>query len=103
MTAELAAWLLQILDKDQAEAGREKYNADAPWWMDAPFTAEFVLADIEAKRAIIANCVTWIRGEPANAWYDGGRPQDLADETMRLLASAYADRPGYLDEWKPRD
>jgi len=60
-----------------------------------------VLADIEAKRAIIANCLTWIGGEPLNAWYDGGRPQDLADETLRLLASAYADRPGYLDEWKP--
>lgn len=61
-----------------------------------------VLADVEAKRAVVANCITWIEGEPENAWYDGGRPQDLADQTLRLLGSGYAGRRGYLDEWKPK-
>lgn len=101
--SDLVAWLTQILKEDALRNGGHEEDCESYLQRKCDCIHGWALADIEAKRAIIANCLTWIGGEPDNAWYDGGRPQDLAEETLRLLGSAYADRLGYLDEWKPRD
>lgn len=50
-----------------------------------------VLADVEAKRAVLELCVT----ETPDT---GGRP--LALRTVRLLARAYRHRPGWKTEWE---
>lgn len=103
MTADLVAWLTQILDEDEEEAGKSKYRDDA-WWMEGPFDADHVLADIAAKRAIIEMALT-VEDEaardfppPINAM--NGARASLAMAFVRRLASAYADRPGYQDEWR---
>jgi hypothetical protein len=51
-----------------------------------------VLRDVAAKRAIVDECayltdLQWHLASPA--------------ATLRHLASAYADRPGYQEEWRP--
>ncbi len=64
-----------------------------------------VLADVAAKRAIIAWHCT--REGTGGTWDTD--PKALCNEcedlqpcrTVKLLASAYADRPGYREEWRP--
>jgi hypothetical protein len=60
-----------------------------------------VLADIAAKRKILGDendgAAVFAVHERGICW-----PQELtdwADDVIRLLASAYADRPGYRAEW----
>lgn len=112
--ADLVAWLTQILDEDEkrvqgalsADYLGEKprfYGVDTgahrdDWGLHTFHVApERVLADIAAKRAIIAlhddqhECSDL----SASDW------PYLGCQTLRLLASAYADRPGYRDEWRP--
>lgn len=68
-----------------------------------------VLADIAAKRAILGLHNGDYPYDPDDgpgnySWT--ARCQECHSEepckTLRLLASAYADRPGYLEEWRPR-
>lgn len=70
------------------------------------------LADIAAKRAIIAlhtdveMHIEFIHERSGDHWCDVCGSVDDAPvawpcDTLRLLASAYADRPGYQDEWRP--
>lgn len=58
-----------------------------------------VLADIAAKRAIVEACRDDLaqRGDGA---LDGEVDRPTWD-VLTLLASAYADRPGYRQEWAP--
>ena len=111
---DLIAWLSEVLDGDEKRAEAQAKWADG--WLDpeprfgvshgfvgAPVrpNADQILADIKAKRAILEAhspdprdpdvCTTC--GEPLEytvAW---------PCETARLLASAYADRPGYDEAW----
>ena len=58
-----------------------------------------VLADIAAKRAIVAGYVRAdSRAEFPN--YEGGYAAGLED-AVRELASVYSAHPDYRDEWKP--
>ena len=50
-----------------------------------------VLAEVDAKRQIVAKCDNVADG---SAW-------DLAQAVLRLLALPYADHPEYRPEWKP--
>lgn len=62
-----------------------------------------VLQDVEADRALIADYVSAQETVDAIArpdMYDVGRAQGL-EEAVRRRASAYDQRPGYLEEWRP--
>lgn len=99
---DLVAWLTQILDEDAEEAGYDKYRDDA-WWMHGPFDADFVLADIAAKRAIIDEYVARDNDVDLMLGPDTERQRQWTGLRLavRILATAYADRPGYRDEWNP--
>lgn len=58
--------------------------------MDRAHDRRFVLARIAADREIVSGPQT---GSP-DGW-------DEWAATVRLLATAYADRPGYREEWRP--
>ena len=72
-----------------------------------------VLREVAAKRAIIAetlNYMSRIDGEWGCCHNEesiaAGRCEDLLPENepiFRALASVYADRPGYKEEWKPTE
>ncbi|PVG82134.1 hypothetical protein DDE18_15780 [Nocardioides gansuensis] len=56
-----------------------------------------VLADVEAKRRIVARCAETFAGD---GWKSDDAP-DMARETLRDLAGAYADHPDCRPEWRP--
>jgi len=75
--------------------------ADHPQSMaDARYIARHhparVLAEVEAKRRILDE----IEAEHGACLGEGCVPADT-DHIVRLLALPYADRPGYLEEWRP--
>lgn len=105
---DLAAWLTQIWDEQEAEV--QKWQATL--LADIPIPAALLggivvprtaLARIAADREILdihspdprdaSVCTTC--GEPLE--YCWPWPCD----TVKALASPYADRPGYREEWKP--
>lgn len=57
-----------------------------------------VLRDIDAKRKIVDFAAVVLANEHGIYERTSG---DHQYNTLRLLALAYADRPGYLDEWRP--
>lgn len=80
-------------------------------WPDVERTAAAVLADIAAKRRILARHRTLADegGHPTACVGCGGigvegdwRTENINDcPELRDLASAYSDRPGYRQEWAP--
>lgn len=74
---------------DEGNPGEDKAKHIALW------DPARVLAEVEAKRAIVAAAALTIE------IYSGGTVCDLAREALRQLGSVYAGRPGYRDEWRP--
>lgn len=101
--SDLVEWLTKILDEDEKAAKRAggsitEMQNDNYGQLLVP--SSWVLADIAAKRAIIA------QHTPDSAlcfWTNEGwrTHDDEVCDTLRLLASAYADRPGYDESWRP--
>lgn len=121
---DLAEWLLEQIAKDEriarsaiadddgeteGLAGQRDWltgrstRVNSPRFGDAlaDLTVSFavpsrVLAECEVKRRIVRQA-----DEPnsAQGWDDYASAEH--ELTLRLLALAYADRPGYLDEWRP--
>ncbi len=60
------------------------------------FNPERVLADCESKRRMLARLQNLSR-----AWWTTTRSADEAKSVIREMALAYANRPGYRDEWRP--
>lgn len=62
-----------------------------------------VLREIDAKRAVLALHTQSLRDGGCQVCdVPGGRRlRPDACTTVRLLASVYADRPGYREEWRP--
>lgn len=58
-----------------------------------------VLREVVAKRAIVEPHVDVHRCEWGD--YAGGDVSECTARELRLLASVYADHPGYREEWKP--
>jgi hypothetical protein len=56
-----------------------------------------VLAQVEAKRRIVAECVAILSVK----WWEYEDAPDLAHVTLELLALPDADHPDYREEWKP--
>jgi hypothetical protein len=60
-----------------------------------------VLREVEAQRLLLARAVetrVWAIGESGAV---AGPAVKLANDTLRLLALPYADRPGYRKDWRP--
>lgn len=129
---DLAAWLTARLDEDERvalavraddrrwdwAAGDEtvgsaggSYVACGPWGGDvnAEFAAHIarwdparVLAEVEAKRAILRLAAK------VRAWTDGsagataGYAAVVISDSLRALALPYRDRAGYRPEWAPQ-
>lgn len=88
----------------------EHYDVDAQPYFCEPHIAAHdparVLREIEAKRQIIAQYVNWdestARAGLGADMRDVGVTEGL-EIALRLLTSAYSDRPGYKQEWAPAE
>lgn len=59
-----------------------------------------VLREIDAKRASVDDLAEFIHwGARKGLDYQEG--VDVCERTLKRLALPYADRPGYLEEWRP--
>jgi hypothetical protein len=104
--SELVAWLTQILDEDEAYAsgiGRPDGHYPDPYDPGSPLHHQSLLADIAAKRAIIER-YNEVRTRPAgpDAYVNGigmARVESF-EMVVETLASAYADRSGYREDWR---
>jgi hypothetical protein len=103
---DLAAWLTQIWDERETRE-RERLE-NGPEWLEeaAAFGAEqpdLMLARIAADRQILAEYTS--RGQDANLMLgpDCRRQREWSGLRLavRILASTYADRPGYQEAWRP--
>jgi hypothetical protein len=99
----------EVAQREHAACGdRWDYVAgDADSMLVQMMSPAAVLADIAAKRKIIERVAedAAIADNPLRAqsasnmqWYLATRARDV----LRLLASAYVTRPGYLAEWAPQ-
>lgn len=110
MTDGLITWLRAQLDEDERVAlwaKRQREEDGSSWWWDSPdptsgaenlisrHNPARVLAEVEAKRALIE--------ETIRPFLNVGETtmSRVAWLSLRLVALPYADRPGYLDEWRP--
>lgn len=110
-TATLTAFLLARLDEDEAEVGAivrdESAGPNGIGWAEVGAISEVlmvsaarVLAEVAAKRAIVA-----LHGgrapyfvDPCDA-HDGATMETVTCDTLRHLASVYADHPDYDEAW----
>ena len=93
-------------DLDPVDQGDPIELGDDPWPSHVTFAERFtparVLAECDAKRRIVERC-GWA-AEDSQDWrkdYDMYHAGETAWDTLRDLASVYADRPGYREEWRP--
>lgn len=127
---ELVRWLGEQLDEDEqiARAAREaEFCKNGHWTVKGPFEEGLgavhseageailgeeesvpfsiavhiarhdparVLREIDAKRRVITGLQHLFRG-------DDPFVSSIAEDSLRVLAEPYADRPGYRDEWRP--
>lgn len=118
-TDGLVVWLRSQLDEDEQIArAAHGYHwlDDGEWVIDedehildgqpantrhaARHDPAFVIAEIRAKRRLLAEA------KRAQLFCKAGDSDSMirraqTDYVLRLLASAYADRDGYRDEWRP--
>jgi hypothetical protein len=110
---ELIAFLHACLDEDQAAA---ESGETACWHVDycnetgpvfhERFTPARVLAEVKAKRRILAELMPVIEELDDIAYSEGQGPMPYKEPPsllLKLLALPYADRPGYLPEWAPEE
>ncbi|MFG3051889.1 DUF6221 family protein [Kitasatospora sp. NPDC048239] len=95
MSADLVAFMNARLDEDEQFAqgpwgdnGYSEYNEPG-----APGHHLRVLAEVDAKRRIIATCNHVLAYEDHGHW--------LANQTLAILAMPYRDHPNYQPEWAP--
>lgn len=111
----IVEFLTARLDEDEArfeqevEAETERYRHDGmpdattqetrDYWLRVPVETEWprYLAEIAAKRAIVARCGREVRQQELNR-----RRHDFDTSerhALRALASVYSDHPDYREEW----
>lgn len=105
MADDLVEWLTKLLDEDEAWAssfgGLDDPYPD-PHEPGCPAHHDSLLADIAAKRTIIAMHFANGRNILGYPVCDACTPlKPVPCPTLRLLALAYSDRPGYHEEWRP--
>ncbi len=115
---DLIAFLHACLDEDEQIAQTEAVLRDGdPYFANEASNFERcvtpgrVLVEVEAKRGVVDWCVEVIGDRDLSTYGQFGclrhDPQalavTLAVETLRLLASPYADHPDYDPAWAPQD
>lgn len=111
--SELVEWYRAQLDEDEKRAQRSAENwqqvKDAVYCSPACYSDDIlfiarhdparVLRDVAAKRAIVDD----LAQSDSSAQRTGIPPYLYGGLhlALRLLASAYADRPGYREAWRP--
>lgn len=98
--SSIAAWLDGIWDDDEARLTGPTFCG--PVWP----TTDQLLARIAADRRILEmyrRALTAEEGEPTKgaAWSAYREERVAFQRALEALASVYADRPGYRQEWKP--
>ena len=61
-----------------------------------------VLADVAAKRTVVAECVAAIEAgeiQPGTTWNDMAAGSELAVDVLRLLVQPYVNHPGFDHSW----
>jgi hypothetical protein len=86
---ELVAWLLEQIDHDE-RVGVLVASVVSDAWS-------------EHSRRIVVQCGDWLSFGPQPLGVDGSGASfpEAAAVILRLLAVLYADRPGYLEYWRP--
>lgn len=109
VTDDLVVWLRGVLDEEEAAAKllcRNAQEVRRTLQGKVERMAAGVLADIAAKRGILDLRDAMAAGVEAadGTMLSGATKVRLGayDNTIRLVASVYADRPGYREEWRPQ-
>jgi hypothetical protein len=86
---ELVTWLLEQIDHDE----------QVTLLVGSAFSGDWS----EHRRRVVLQCQEWIsRGpEPLRTNGPSASFSEAAEVILRLLAVPYADRPGYLELWRP--
>lgn len=99
--SELVEWLTKVLDEDERgfkfRIDQERNPQVEQLQMWGRPLAEMMLADVAAKRAIIGLHMGGVSYPEDCGLCNEGMPCG----TVRHLASAYADRSGYNESWRP--
>lgn len=112
MSDDLAVWLRAQL-AERAEKARDAHNDNCRAHTEDPTglvlhsdrcdcgLPELVLAEVAAKRSIVAAYEH--KTESMARYPNPGNASGLVSLTvvLRHLASVYASRPGYREEWRP--
>lgn len=81
------------------------YDEGRPTAQEATHIARWdparVLAECAAKRRLITLATEDARNADSAIEGEWGGEHDLSGDLLRGLAMAYADRPGYLEDWQP--
>lgn len=101
MNNDLIRFVRNCLDHDQAEIEKDDRH-----WSEVPYeacSARRLLAEVDAKRRIIAEYVRWAEansspGIPDSV--DAGQEYGL-EFAVRCLAVPHSDHPDYREEWRP--
>ena len=106
MTDDLVAFLREKLAATERIARQVTVHdgdGEPLWVLDDDYKhdtlvveASWVLADVEAKRAIVDRCATLLREHDLDC-FDG---TTLAGDVLRALAGAYRDRDGWQEAWQ---
>jgi hypothetical protein len=106
MSEDLAEWFTQIWDEEERLAKRAGDTLTTPEidnYGHLTVPSGWMLARIAADRQILALHA----GHPVNLDNEIRCTECTSDQlhypcrTVRLLASVYAERPGYREEWRP--
>ncbi|HEY3926416.1 MAG TPA: DUF6221 family protein [Acidothermaceae bacterium] len=86
---ELIAWLLEQIDHDDDVGALVGRAFNDGWSGD--------------RRRIVVQCQGWLSDASGSPSAEGPRASfpEAAEVILRLLAAPYADRDGYLQEWRP--
>lgn len=95
LAEQLATWLLGQIARDEQSARAMPHAIEG---LQARWSPSRLIADCEAKRKIVQNCLATIQAfpEPPIRLATG-----LAEQTLRLMANPLAHLPGYREEWRP--
>jgi hypothetical protein len=112
MGVTLTEFLVVQITADETDLSTSRLgDPDEHWWLPAAVTIERLEAECEAKRRIVdlhaIDC--WVGTGPDGddeyfctgcSTRSASYPDEVLCPTLAALATVYADRPGYRDEWR---
>ncbi|MFD6417947.1 DUF6221 family protein [Streptomyces sp. NPDC060194] len=101
MTADLVTWLHEQIDADEEAAALQPPAS----WLPEGLAPDNSLASLYSPARTIAMrrdlLAAW--RDPQHAGIQGQDSQSIEWSLRVLAATAYADRPGYREQWAPAD